>query len=152
MRFQWQTKWLNKKTCVLYKDHIIYFVWIQWSYTAQKLKFSIKDFFSECDHFRSFLQIWLHLLKKSLMENFTVCAVLQPFCCLWNLINWVVILQNCTLLENVLVQTSQNLHITYLGYAKHLYFLLQFEELENVICISTMSICSSCIMFFSEKM
>ena len=35
----------------------------------QKMKFSIKDFFS-------FLRIWSHLLKKSLMENF-FCAV-QP--------------------------------------------------------------------------
>ena len=38
-------------------------------YTAQKLKFSIKDFFSKCDQIRSFLGIWSPLLKKSLMEN-----------------------------------------------------------------------------------
>ena len=31
--------------------------------------FSIKDFFSKCDRIRSFLLIWSHLLKKSLMEN-----------------------------------------------------------------------------------
>ena len=37
--------------------------------TAQKMKFSIKDFFSKCDQ-SSFLQIWSHLMKKSLMENF----------------------------------------------------------------------------------
>ena len=43
-------------------------------YTAQKMKFSIKDFFSKCDQIRSFLQIWSHLLKKSLMENFIFCA------------------------------------------------------------------------------
>ena len=43
--------------------------------TAQKMKFSIKDFFSKCDQIRSFLWIWLHLLKKSLMENFIFCAV-----------------------------------------------------------------------------
>ena len=35
-----------------------------------KTKFSIKDFFSKCDHVRSFLRIWSHLLKKSLTENF----------------------------------------------------------------------------------
>ena len=29
-----------------------------------------KDFFSKCDQIRSFLQIWSHLLKKSVMENF----------------------------------------------------------------------------------
>ena len=38
--------------------------------TAQKMKFSIRDFFSKCDQIRSFLWIWSHLLKKSLMENF----------------------------------------------------------------------------------
>ena len=43
--------------------------------TAQKMKFSIKDFFSKCDQIRSFLRIWSHLLKKSLMENFIFCAV-----------------------------------------------------------------------------
>ena len=39
------------------------------------MKFSIKDFFSKCDQIISFLQIWSHLLKKSLMENFIFCAV-----------------------------------------------------------------------------
>ena len=42
----------------------------RYSYNAQKMKFSIKDFFSKCDQIRSFL------LQKSLMENFTFCAVL----------------------------------------------------------------------------
>ena len=35
--------------------------------TAQKMKFSIKDLFSECDQIRS-------LLKKSLMENIIFCV------------------------------------------------------------------------------
>ena len=40
-------------------------------HTVQKMKFSIKDFFSECDQIRIYLRIWSHLLKKSsLMENF----------------------------------------------------------------------------------
>ena len=43
--------------------------------TAQKMKFSVKDFFSKCDQIRSFLRIWSHLPKKSLMENFIFCAV-----------------------------------------------------------------------------
>ena len=42
---------------------------------AQKIKFSIKDFFSKCDQIRRELWIWSHLLKKSLMENFILCAV-----------------------------------------------------------------------------
>ena len=44
-------------------------------HTAQKMKFSIKDFFSKCDQIRNLLRIWSHLLKKSLMENFIFCAV-----------------------------------------------------------------------------
>ena len=37
---------------------------------AQKMKFSIKR-----DHIRSFLQIWSHWMKKSLMENFIFYSV-----------------------------------------------------------------------------
>ena len=43
--------------------------------TAQKMKFSIQNFFSKCDQIRKKLRICLHLLKKSLMENFVFCAV-----------------------------------------------------------------------------
>ena len=43
--------------------------------TAQKMKFSIKDFFSKYEQIRSFLRICSYLLKKSLMENFIFCAV-----------------------------------------------------------------------------
>ena len=43
--------------------------------TAQETKFSIKDFFSECDQICRKLRIWSHLLKKFLMENFIFCAV-----------------------------------------------------------------------------
>ena len=42
-----------------------------------KMKFSIKDFFSKCDQIRSFLRIWSYLLKKSLIENFIFCAVIR---------------------------------------------------------------------------
>ena len=45
------------------------------SYTTQKMRFSIKDFFSKCDQIRRKLRIWSHLLEKSLMENFIFCAV-----------------------------------------------------------------------------
>ena len=34
------------------------------------MKFWIKDFFSKHDQIRKKLQIWSHLLKKSLMQNF----------------------------------------------------------------------------------
>ena len=39
------------------------------------MKFSIMDFFIKCNQIHRKLRIWLHLLKKSLMENFIVCAV-----------------------------------------------------------------------------
>ena len=45
------------------------------TFTAQKMKFSNKDFFSKCDQIRRNLRIWSHLLKKSLMENFIFCVV-----------------------------------------------------------------------------
>ena len=41
----------------------------KWLNPAQKMKFSIKSFFSRSDQIRSFLRIWSYLLKKSLMEN-----------------------------------------------------------------------------------
>ena len=41
------------------------------------MKFSIKDFYSKCDQIHSFLRIWSHLRKKSLMENFIFCAVIS---------------------------------------------------------------------------
>ena len=53
--------------------------------TAQKTKFSIKDFYSKCDQMRSFPQIKSHILKKFLMENFIFYAVSLP---LLNLINY----------------------------------------------------------------
>ena len=46
--------------------------------TAQKMEFSIKDFFSKCDQIRRKLRIWSQLMKKPLMENFIFCAVGQP--------------------------------------------------------------------------
>ena len=49
----------------------------------KKMKFSIKAFFSKCNQIRSFLRIWSHLLKKSLMENFIFCAVKTPGDTLW---------------------------------------------------------------------
>ena len=39
------------------------------SHTAQKMKFSFKDFFSTCD------QDQVDLLKKSVVENFNFCTV-----------------------------------------------------------------------------
>ena len=41
------------------------------------MTFSMKDSFSKCDQICSFLWIWSHLLKKSLMGNFIFCAVIN---------------------------------------------------------------------------
>ena len=56
--------------CILIFSHTMFS-----NITAQKMKFPINDFFSKCDQIRSFLRIWSHLMKKSLMEHFIFCAV-----------------------------------------------------------------------------
>ena len=59
---QWNTQWNRQESL---------------GNAAQKVKFSIKDFFSKSDQLRSFLRTWSHLLKKSLMENFIfLCSVI----------------------------------------------------------------------------
>ena len=45
--------------------------------TAQKKTFSIKGFFCKCDQIRRKLQIWSHLLKKSLMKNLVFFGLYQ---------------------------------------------------------------------------
>ena len=47
------------------------------SYTAQKVKFSIEEFFSKCDQIHRNLRIWSHLLRKSLTEHLSFCTVLN---------------------------------------------------------------------------
>ena len=42
---------------------------------TQKMKFSIKDFFSKCQQIPRKLRVWSHLLNKSFIENFIFCAV-----------------------------------------------------------------------------
>ena len=39
------------------------------------MRFSINDFFSECDQIRHFLRILSHLLQKPLIENFVFYVV-----------------------------------------------------------------------------
>ena len=56
-----------------YASDLQYMVW----YTVQKMKFSIREFFSKCDQIRCKLRIWSHLLKKSWTENFIFCAVIE---------------------------------------------------------------------------
>ena len=60
---------LRQNTLWECKGTFMYNYIFAFTFTAQKMKYSIKDFFSKCDQIRSFLLIWSHLLKKSLMEN-----------------------------------------------------------------------------------
>ena len=45
------------------------------------MKFSIVDFFSECDQILRKLRIWSHLLKKPLRETliYTQCSVISVY-------------------------------------------------------------------------
>ena len=61
----------NNKNMVYVRTYVPY----RMSNTAQNMKFSIKDFLSKCDQVRSLLQIWSHLLKKSLTEKIIFCAM-----------------------------------------------------------------------------
>ena len=63
----------TSKTAKHFKQNIIKGIFIvhkEYHQTAQKMRFSIKDFFS-----KSFLQILTHLLKEFLVENFIFYAV-----------------------------------------------------------------------------
>ena len=46
--------------------------------TAQKMKFSIKDFFSKCEQIRSFLPIRSHLQKK--WKKASVILLIKTYC------------------------------------------------------------------------
>ena len=41
------------------------------------MKLSITNFLSQCDQIRSFLRVWAHLLKKSVLENLIFYAVIS---------------------------------------------------------------------------
>ena len=70
--------WVNQKFKIVFLKSMVCIA----MNTAQKMKFSIKDFFSKCDQIRSKLRICSHLLKKSVIENFIFCAVeYKDSCC-----------------------------------------------------------------------
>ena len=58
-----------------YMFYFLYHVKIFDELLDTEIKFSVKGFVSKCDQIRMKLQIWSHLLKKPLMENFSFCAV-----------------------------------------------------------------------------
>ena len=47
-------------------------------HNVQNMMFPMRGFFSKYGQIHSFLPIWSHILKKSLMENFIFCAVSTP--------------------------------------------------------------------------
>ena len=67
-----QAFWLHVITLYSFFNTI---PWFDVFNTAQKMKFFIKDFFSKCDQISSFLRIWSHLMKRSLIKNFIFCAM-----------------------------------------------------------------------------
>ena len=71
--------WVKKKAhhgcvCICAEPYVIWSTQIAWTLHKKK-KFSIKEFFSKYEQIHRTLQIWSHLLKKSLMENFIFHAV-----------------------------------------------------------------------------
>ena len=75
------SEWWGKRCSSFYLKYITRKSSKSKNSTSQKMKFSIKNFFSKRDQIGSKLRIWSHLLKKSLMENFIFCVVwLQPNC------------------------------------------------------------------------
>ena len=81
---------------------------VSYCFHCTKMKFSITDFFSKCDQIRSFLRIWLHLLKKSITENFIFCAVFFAHCWSGCLFLW----YSCNIIVNVI---WQNYFLTSMG-------------------------------------
>ena len=88
--------------------------------TAQKMKFSIKDFFSKSDQICRKLRIWSHLLKKSFMENFVFCAVcgVQKLMSHWN----------CPFLARTGISFQNSLHI----FKLLIMFDLQYWKCNNI--------------------
>ena len=76
--------------------------------TAQKMKFFMKDFVNTCNQIRSFLQIWSHILKKYLMENFNTSIFVQ--CRL--LVSFLLFSKHSNMFcYGWLASTRQNLHL-----------------------------------------
>ena len=72
LEFLWlRPRLLTMVSCISRKHHIN-----DKTGTAHKMEFSIMDFFSKCDLICRKLRIWSQLLKKSLLENFILCAVI----------------------------------------------------------------------------
>ena len=58
-------------------------------------------FFHKCDQISSFLRIWSHLLKKSLMKNFIFCTVLKFMKDFWYYYGQIILVLRTVLLQKV---------------------------------------------------
>ena len=83
------------------------------------------DFCSKCDQFRSLILIWSHLLKKFLVENFILCAVLA----LKNFWNGCLLPQGVFWRLVLLVITKNNLEKQFKMFTK---LLKEFQVSEHV--------------------
>ena len=77
----------NSWSCRTYSKSEEKYSYHLFTYTAQKMKYSIKVFFSKGDQTRSFLRIWSHLLKKSGKLHF-MCSVIKTTACHKQYMNW----------------------------------------------------------------
>ena len=69
--------------------------------SVQKMKFSINNFFSKCKQIRSFLRVWSHLLKKSLLEYFIFMHWIFRLSFLQNICNFSLYLIHVTKFERM---------------------------------------------------
>ena len=69
LRFEGQTSSSKYIPMVQYHYPTITISACKKEHTAQKMKFSMKDFFSKYDQICSFLWIWSHLMKKSFLNG-----------------------------------------------------------------------------------
>ena len=82
-------------------------------FTAQKMKFSIKDFFSKFDQIRSLVLFWSKLLKKSLMKNFIFCSNLSTADIYLFKGNKRRIKAMCKICSKLIMKTSYQLQLTF---------------------------------------
>ena len=79
------------KTSIYYFNHSLHKKW----------SFSSRIFFHKCDQISSFLRIWSHLLKKSLMKNFIFCTVLKFMKDFWYYYGQIILVLRTVLLQKV---------------------------------------------------
>ena len=109
LKQSWIKSNLKKRLCTVYSYVFWNFILNKFYFTAQKVKFHIKDLVSKCDQIPSFLRVWSHLLKKSLMENFIfLCSV----CCMKEIIFQVITPKNFIVVFRFILKLFIFIHYT----------------------------------------